>query len=129
MAEASPQGGRKRRFLHIHPRKALAIGVDLRPSGCTVAVSDFTGRILRSGELKSYPDPRDEAKSIARGVKKLLLSFPNETFAGIGVSLVGLVEPEEGRILAGEALGWGEEVPIGVDAAGRAGRGHSALLR
>jgi predicted NBD/HSP70 family sugar kinase len=113
-ADASPQGGRKRRFLHIQPRKALAVGVDLRPSGCTVAVSDFTGRILRSTELNSYPDPRKEARSIARSIRKLLQSFAEESFAGIGVSLVGLVDPEQGRILAGEALGWGEDVPIGA---------------
>ncbi len=114
VAEASAQGGRKRRFLHIHPRKSLALGVDLRPSGCTVAASDFTGRILRSVELRSYADPRDAAKSIARGIRKLLRSFPDETFAGIGVSLIGLVDPEQGCILAGEALGWGEDVPIGA---------------
>lgn len=113
VAEASPQGGRKRRFLHIQPRKALAIGIDLRPSGCTIAVSDFTGKILRSTELRSCPDPREEARHIARSIRKLLRLFEGESFAGIGVSLVGLVDPEQGRVLAGEALGWGEDVPIG----------------
>jgi len=113
VAEASPRGGRKRRFLHIHPRKALAVGVDLRPSGCTVAVSDFTGRILRSIEVKSYPSPQEATAAIARGIKKLLRAFPDEKFEGIGVSLVGLVDPREGRVLAGEGLGWGEDVPVG----------------
>jgi predicted NBD/HSP70 family sugar kinase len=30
------------------------------------------------------------------------------------VSLVGLVDPKDGRILAGEALGWGDDVPVGA---------------
>ncbi len=113
VAEASPRGGRKRRFLHIHPRKALAMGVDLRPSGCTIAVSDFTGKFIRSTEVRHFADPRLTTAAIARGIKKLLKAFPDDDFEGIGVSLVGLVEPEEGRVLAGEGLGWGEDVPVG----------------
>ncbi len=114
VAEASPRGGRKRWFLHIHPRKALAMGVDLRPSGCTIAVSDFTGKCIRSTEVRHFPDPRLATAAIARGIRKLLKAFPDDEFEGIGVSLVGLVEPVEGRVLAGEGLGWGEDVPVGT---------------
>lgn len=113
VAEASPRGGRKKRYLHINPHKACAIGVDFRPSGYTVALSDFTGKILRSIELPASPDPRNAAESIARGIKRVLRAFSSETIEGIGVSLVGLIDPKEGRVLAGEGLGWGEDVPIG----------------
>jgi predicted NBD/HSP70 family sugar kinase len=113
VAEASPQGGRKKRYLHINPRKACAIGVDFRPSGYTVALSDFRGKILSSIDLPSKPDPHQAIDEISRHIKKVLRSCTSESVEGIGVSLVGLVDPKEGRVLAGEGLGWGEDVPVG----------------
>ena len=113
VGEASPQGGRKKRYLHINPHKACAIGVDFRPSGYTVALSDFRGRIQRSIDLPSKSDPRAAIAVISRMIKKLLRSCRGESVEGIGVSLVGLVDPVEGIVLAGEGLGWGENVPVG----------------
>jgi predicted NBD/HSP70 family sugar kinase len=113
VGEASPKGGRKKRFLHINPRKACAIGVDLRPSGYAVALSDFTGKILHATELESRSDPQDAMAEIALSIRELHRAYCSETIEGIGVSLVGLVDPKEGRVLAGEGLGWGEDVPVG----------------
>jgi len=113
VGEASPKGGRKKRFLHINPRKACAIGVDLRPSGYAVALSDFTGKILHATELECRTDPHDAVAEIALLIKELHRAYCSETIEGIGVSLVGLVDPKEGRVLAGEGLGWGEDVPVG----------------
>jgi predicted NBD/HSP70 family sugar kinase len=113
LGESSSQGGRKKRFLHLNPRKASAIGVDLRPSGYTVALSDFTGCILRSIELPARSSPQAATADLARAIRRLLRSLSGENIEGIGVSLVGLVDPKDGRILAGEALGWGDDVPVG----------------
>ncbi len=113
VAKASPRGGRKKRYLHINPRKACAIGVDLRPSGYAVALSDFTGRILHAVHLESRTDPRAAMAEIARSIRELVREHCGESIEGIGVSLVGLVDPKEGRVLAGEGLGWGEDVPVG----------------
>jgi len=111
---ASPQGGRKKRFLHLNPEKVYAIGVDLEPQRIMIALSDFSGRIVRSLALDNERDPEKALAAVARGIKKLLQSGRSkERVAGIGVSLVGLVDPKEGRILAGENLGWGDEVPVG----------------
>ncbi len=113
VGEASPQGGRKKRYLHINPNKACAIGVDFRPSGYTVALSDFTGKIQSSVDLPACPNPHEAVTAIATRVKGILGSCAGEVVEGIGVSLVGLVDPKEGRVLAGEGLGWGEDVPVG----------------
>ena len=113
VGEASPKGGRKKRYLHINPHKACAIGVDLRPGGYSVALSDFTGQILRCVELESRTDPRVAVAEIALAIKDVLRECCSEAIEGIGVSLVGLVDPKEGRVLAGEGLGWGEDVPVG----------------
>jgi predicted NBD/HSP70 family sugar kinase len=111
---ASPQGGRKKRFLHLNPEKAYAIGVDLGPQHNTVAASDFSGRILRKVTMNNVPDPQQALEAVARSVKKMLQSnLPKDRVEGIGVSLVGLVDAKEGRVLAGESLGWGDDVPVG----------------
>lgn len=114
VGEASPQGGRKKRYLHINPHKTCAIGVDFRQSGYTVALSDFRGSIQRSIDLPTCPNPQEAVVAISRVIKKLLRSCKGESVEGIGVSLVGLVDPVEGVVLAGEGLGWGENVPVGA---------------
>lgn len=111
---ASPQGGRKKRFLHLNPEKAYAIGVDLGPQEHLIAVSDFSGQILRRTTIANSADPQQTLEAVARGVKKLLQSdLPQSRVVGIGVSLVGLVDAKEGRVLAGDNLGWGDDVPAG----------------
>ncbi|HYK88911.1 MAG TPA: ROK family transcriptional regulator [Acidobacteriota bacterium] len=113
LAEASPQGGRKKRYLHINPNKACAIAVDFRPSGYTVALSDFRGKIRCAVDLPSNPDPHRAITEIAESIRGIMTSCKGESVEGIGVSLIGLVDPKEGRVLAGEGLGWGEDVPVG----------------
>jgi N-acetylglucosamine repressor len=114
VGSASPQGGRKKRFLHLNPEKAYAIGVDLGPRRHTVAVSDFSGRILRQVSVENTSDPQQTLEAVARGVKKLLQSdLTKDRVNGIGVSLIGLVDMKEGRMLAADSLGWGDDVPAG----------------
>ena len=114
VGSASPQGGRKKRFLHLNPEKAYAVGVDLGPQDNEIAISDFSGQILRRTTIPNSPDPQQALEAVARGVKKLLQSdLPQGRVVGIGVSLVGLVDAKEGRVLAGDSLGWGDEVSVG----------------
>ncbi|HEX4950743.1 MAG TPA: ROK family transcriptional regulator [Blastocatellia bacterium] len=118
VGSASPQGGRKKRFLHLNPDKAYAVGVDLSPQHNLIAVSDFSGRILRQMTVENSSDPREALTAVAGAIRKLLQAnqtpkVPKDRVAGIGVSLVGLVDAKEGRVLAGESLGWGEDVPAG----------------
>ncbi|MBI3650764.1 MAG: ROK family transcriptional regulator [Acidobacteria bacterium] len=115
VAAASPNGGRKKRFLHLNPNKAFAIGVDLGQRQSTVALSDLSGRILRSITVENDADPRQTIEALAKNIKKILQSSPSkERIEGIGVSLIGLIDPLEGRVLAGESLGWGDDVPVGA---------------
>jgi len=111
---ASPQGGRKKRFLHLNPEKAFAIGVDLHPRKHTVALGDFSGRILRRASVENTPDPQKTLEAVARAIRKLLQTdLPKQRVTGIGVSLIGLVDMKEGRMFAADSLGWGDDVPVG----------------
>jgi predicted NBD/HSP70 family sugar kinase len=118
VGSASPQGGRKKRFLHLNPEKAYAVGVDLGPQQHWIALSDFSGRILRQTAVANSADPQQTLEAVAVAIKKLLQAGlpPNtskERVAGVGVSLVGLVDTKEGRMLAADSLGWGDDVPVG----------------
>ncbi|MGI8784481.1 MAG: ROK family protein [Acidobacteriota bacterium] len=114
VAAASPSGGRKKRFLHLNPNKAYAVGVDLGLQQSTVALADFRGKILRSASVRNDPDPKRTVDALAKGIKKMLQFSPlKDRVEGIGVSLIGLVDPSEGRVRAAESLNWGDDVPFG----------------
>jgi predicted NBD/HSP70 family sugar kinase len=110
---ASPNGGRKKRFLHLNPDKAYAVGVDLGIHQSTVALSNFSGRILSSVVVAHNRDPQGVAAALASGIRKMVQSCPRQDrIKGVGVSLIGLVDAGEGRVLAAEGLSW-DDVPIG----------------
>jgi len=110
---ASPNGGRKKRFLHLNPEKAYAVGVDLGIHHSTVALSDFSGRILSSVVVAHDHDPHAVTAALATGIRKMVQSCPRQDrIKGVGVSLIGLVDANEGRVLAAEGLSW-DDVPIG----------------
>lgn len=114
IAAASPNGGRKKRLLHLNPNKACAVGVDIGLLQSTVALADFRGKILRSAVVRNDPDPQRTVDALAKAIKKILRFSPLEDrVEGIGVSLIGLVDPTEGRVRAAESLNWGEDVPFG----------------
>lgn len=115
VAAASPNGGRRKRYLHLNPDKAYAVGVDVGSRQITVALSDFSGRILRSDLVENEADPKRALERAAGTIKKILQASPaKERVEGIGVSLIGLIDPAEGRVLAGESLGWGDDVSVGA---------------
>lgn len=114
IAAASPNGGRKKRFLHLNPNKACAVGVDVGLQQSTVALADFRGTVLRSAVVRNQPDPQRTVDALAKAIEKILRSSPLEDrVEGVGVSLIGLVDPAAGRVRAAESLNWGEDVPFG----------------
>jgi N-acetylglucosamine repressor len=113
LGAASPNGGRKKRFLHLNPEKAYAIGVDLGTHQSTVALSNFSGRILSSTIVTHESEPKSVTQALAGGIKKMTQACPHQDrIQGVGVSLIGLVDAKEGRVLAAEGLSW-EDVPLG----------------
>lgn len=110
---ASPNGGRKKRFLHLNPEKAYAVGVDLGIHQSTVALSNFSGRILSSVVAAHDRDPQSTTQALAAGIRKMVQACPRrDRIKGVGVSLIGLVDANEGRVLAAEGLSW-DDVPLG----------------
>jgi predicted NBD/HSP70 family sugar kinase len=88
-------GGRRPTLLRVRAAGATAIGVDITPTRTTVVKSDLAGRVLESREFLTSPQ-RD--KTLQRVIKSVceITGDSAEAIEGIGVSLPGLVDPDEG---------------------------------
>lgn len=120
---STPAGGRKPRFLHINPTKRCAIGVDIGAIETLLALSDFNGHLQQLKRIPNTKHPQQFLLTVADEILSLIrIAKPYHEFGGVGVSLVGLLDIEEGVILEGENLGWGENIEVGKILKSRLGR-------
>lgn len=90
-------GGRRPTLLRLRAAGATAIGVDMTPSLTTVAASDLAGRVLMRDEFRNVTRPDEMVERIAECVRAVMQASTGGEFAGVGVSLPGLVDPDTGR--------------------------------
>jgi predicted NBD/HSP70 family sugar kinase len=120
---STPVGGRKPRFLHINPTKRCAIGVDIGAIETLLALSDFNGHLQQLKRIPNTKHPQQFLLTVADEILSFIrIAKPYHEFGGVGVSLVGLLDIEEGVILEGENLGWGENIEVGKILKSRLGR-------
>ncbi len=120
---STPAGGRKPRFLHINPTKRCAIGVDIGALETLLALSDFNGHLQQLKRIPNTKNPQQFLLTVADEIQSLIrVAKPYHEFGGVGVSLIGLLDIEEGVILEGENLGWGENIEVGKILRSRLGR-------
>ncbi len=111
---STPVGGRRPRFVHLNPSRTCAIGVDIGPRETQLALSDMNGHLQR---LTRISHTHNASRSLAE-VAEEILALASQTsryseFGGVGVSLIGLVDVEEGSIIEGQDLGWGDRIEVG----------------
>ncbi len=89
-------GGRPPSLLSLRTADAVAIGVDLGTVKTVMASSDLAGRVL---EQEEFPTEGDVQKTLAKIVDcaQRLTERTRSTFEGIGISLPGVVDPENGN--------------------------------
>lgn len=120
---STPVGGRKPRFLHINPTKRCAIGVDIGALETLLALSDFNGHLQQLKRIPNTKNPQQFLVAVAEEIQSLIrVAKPYHEFGGVGVSLIGLLDIEEGVILQGENLGWGENIEVGKILKSRIGK-------
>ncbi len=126
---STPAGGRKPRFLHINPTKRCAIGVDIGAVETLLALSDLNGHLQQLKRVPNTRNPEQFLLTVADEILSLIrLAKPYHEFGGVGVSLIGLLDIEEGVILEGQNLGWGENVEVGKILRSRIGRDVPVLF-
>ncbi len=97
IGEGESTGGRRPTMLQLRTAGAMAIGVDVTPSGTTVATSDLAGRVIERACVPNETDPHRMIERIAGQVRELAGRAAPGQFEGVGVSLPGLIDPDNGR--------------------------------
>jgi predicted NBD/HSP70 family sugar kinase len=106
--ESAPSGGgRPATYLQINAEKAYVVGISIGVHDTVYGVSDFNGRILNQRKLRTEPNGQQFLNQLGRDIASQLKSnFSRTSFAGVGVSVPGLVERVEGRLVRSPNLGW-----------------------
>jgi predicted NBD/HSP70 family sugar kinase len=106
-AAGPSSGGRKPTYLNINAENAYVLAVDIGVRDTVFAVSDFNGRILKQKSLITDGDPRAFLAKLAGQITSLIRGhYPNAKFAGVGVSVPGLIRRETGEVAVSPNLGW-----------------------
>ena len=66
IGEGESTGGRRPTMLRLRAAGAMAVGVDVTPSGTTVATSDLAGRVIESVCVPNDADPARMIDGVAR---------------------------------------------------------------
>jgi len=106
-AAGPSSGGRKPTYLNINAENAYVLAVDIGVRDTAYAVSDFNGRILKQKSLITDGDPREFLEKLAGQITSLINGhYPKAKFAGVGVSVPGLIRRETGEVAVSPNLGW-----------------------
>ena len=111
-AEGPSSGGRKPTYLNINAENAYVLAIDIGVRDTAYAVSDFNGRILKQRNILTEGDPGEFIDRLAENIQKLIHSdYGHVNFAGVGVSIPGLVKRETGEVAVSPNLGW-RDLPL-----------------
>jgi N-acetylglucosamine repressor len=95
--EGKSTGGRPPLLLRLRAAGSMAIGVDLGTATTTIATGDLAGRILKRETFVTNPDLSVTAGKIRDCIRNFMRSEPG--IEGVGISLPGLVDPENGEAI------------------------------
>lgn len=111
-AEGPSSGGRKPTYLNINAENAYVLAIDIGVRDTAYAVSDFNGRILKQKNLITEGDQHVFVDRLASNINKLVKAeYGRVKFAGVGVSVPGLIRRETGEVAVSPNLGW-RDLPI-----------------
>jgi len=106
-AEGPSSGGRKPTYLNINAENAYVLAIDIGVRDTAYAVSDFNGRILKQKNIITEGEPHEFLDRLADEIQKLVSSsYSRVNFAGVGVSVPGLIKRETGEVAVSPNLGW-----------------------
>lgn len=111
--ESAPSGGgRPATYLQINAEKAYVVGVSIGVHQTIYGVSDFNGRILNQRSMRTDADADSFLNHLGKEISNhLKTGFKRATLTGVGVSVPGLVDRLDGRLVRSPNLGW-RDVPL-----------------
>jgi len=97
--------GRRPTFLRLNDERVI-IGVDVRPSQTTVALSDANGKFTFQEAAPTDPDPAVAIEGIIASIRKIIATCDRKKIEGIGMSLPGRFNPTTDRLVFAPNLKW-----------------------
>lgn len=100
--------GRKPTFLYLDARRRCVVAVDLRPTRCSLMVTDIMGEpLVGMTSFPTEPDPDRLVAAVADRIRDTLALHPElGRCEGVGVVVPGMVDRTSGRVLFAPRLGW-----------------------
>jgi N-acetylglucosamine repressor len=100
--------GRKPTFLYLDSRRRCVVAVDVRPTRCSLMVTDIMGEpLVGVTSFPTEPEPDRLIAALADRIRETLAVHPElGRCEGIGVVVPGMVDRTSGRILFAPRLGW-----------------------
>ena len=100
--------GRRPTFLRLNDERVI-IGVDLRPTQITVALSDVNGKFASQETMETPANPKAALEGIISRIQRLLRSCNEKKMVeGIGISVPGRVDRGAERLVFAPNLNWPE---------------------
>ena len=110
--EGPSTGGRRPKNLYINAESFYVLAVDIGVSDTVFAVSDFNGRVLMRRSILTEGEPDRFLSRLSDEIQGLVAAnYSRARFAGIGVSVPGLIDRESGTIEISPNLEW-RDVPL-----------------
>ena len=97
--------GRRPTFLRLNEERVI-IGVDVRPTQMTVALSDVNGKFSSREVLDTPADPEAGIAALAGSILRLKSSSGDRKVEGVGVSLPGRLHRDSDRLAFAPNLKW-----------------------
>lgn len=111
-AEAPSSGGRRATYLQVNAEKAYIAGLGIGVAHTLYGISDFNGRIITQRTLHTEASAQDFLIEVSRKITgQLNTSLQRIKLAGVGVSVPGLIDRDNGYLVRSPNLGW-HDVPI-----------------
>src|SRR4030095_4070294 len=108
----TPIGGKPPTPLRLNALRFGLFGVDIRADETILALSDFNNRLVARLSFETTSDANSVLAKIGKEITKLRAKHSDFIdFAGIGVSLPGLVDSHDGKFLISVVLPW-RDVPV-----------------
>ena len=108
----TPIGGKPPTPLRLNGLRFGLFGLDVRADETILALSDFNNRLVARLSFETGNDPVTFLSKIGKEISKLRAKHNDFIeFAGIGVSLPGLVDNHSGKFLTSVVLPW-RDVPV-----------------
>jgi predicted NBD/HSP70 family sugar kinase len=112
LGRTTPIGGKPPTPLRLNALRFGLFGVDIRAEETILALSDFNNRLIARLSFETANDARTFLSKIGKEITKLRAKHNDFIeFAGIGVSLPGLVDSHRGEFLISVVLPW-RDVPV-----------------